>query len=714
MYKPKILPDPIHALADEAVVGYGGPGEVANSSPRLDMAIKEVANSATPHGNDNPFSRAYEAPYVTSGTNDLVRAKTIHRKQLPKRGGKWTVQRKGIIPDGKWIMFISDEGEIHISVIPHALNHGIRHAAILIHSKDFPGFSNVRVGDEFAEGTILYVPTAMKNNIYSYGLNLNVASTSAHQVPDDGMFISETLAQTTVRHVRIFELPVNSNDVLVRINGKTIPEVGDVIDPSKPIIGKRTIADDVGGIIALEEWRHDPSDIQITDTVIVSPSAVKGVVKDVRITASSPKFTYSKEIGFQEVLEHVAKSRNAWAELMGAVPDIKADMTTDTNLLLTKARVMCNNTKLLMKDREAPELLIEVEVVWDSPLSTLVKMATVIGGKGMICGVLPDDQMPVDADGVRADIIKGANVAVKRNIPTDDILHTMGALVHRGHRQMLVMLDPSFTTYTRYKEVRKAVKKAPAEILDGILSKYMRLVHLLNPDQEETTADALNKREISPRELIEFILTGGLMITRSTSIATGTRTHRDVLNHPYVDEFAPTVDYINIYDPLTGNTRKSKDKSYIGNLYMFPQLFSADDPSATHSASYYPTGLIAAKKEGAKSTYPIRDKCIIIQGPDEVTHFPLNGSVELVNRYRASTGSLSVVDHQLVNQAKSGKAGDPALVLSEEDMELNALKLVNHMLTDLGQIRLIVPDGTEFTPPIVVKTITPDAVPIID
>jgi len=671
-------------VVSELHMGSGSlTGLPTQSAPRIQMGWQEFNNS-DPMVKIGENGRGAEVPYISTG-HEMLRTLASFRIQLPLRGKRWIVQSKHVVGTNHFVVFKSDTGEIHIADYVNTINQGRRKAVSLFPPDGMPSFNKIKAGMNFKGGTVLLAPLSANDNWYTQGRNLNVLATSDRRVPDDGFVISETFANSTgAITTKVFDIAIHLNDVLVgnKHTGRYIPEVGDVIPPSGMIIAKRDLGSEVYNIASYIEYLRDPFKLRLTDNCKISQLPVEGVVTKVEIQGVIPKLNFIGNPGWASLTDILNKQLKEW-KAFSEQPFLKEPKLTQDAALIANKAFIFGTGKFKLEDADDPiaPVTIRVEVQWKVPYHKGTKLATTIGGKGIVIKVLPDSQMPVDSSGVRADLLKGCNVAFKRNIPTDEILPLEGAIMRTGHIKMLKLLG--LKMYASRESIKEALEKAPPNVITNLADMYLRLIRIFNVEQAELSAEPMMEDYV---EWFTDILYDQLSVVRNLTQSMKLDI-REIINNPATKEFAPQFEHIQIWSDRLNKYVPSPKKVFIGNQYMFGLYFDSYDPSATNSSRYYPDRTIAPKSpEELKDTTASRDSVLVVQGSDEITQVPQAAKLSTLAKFRYSTSNIDAFREQCSDYLINGVCEelDPE---PDADLSTDGVIVLRHLL-DIGGHRL--------------------------
>jgi hypothetical protein len=297
--------------------------------------------------------------------------------------------------------------------------------------------SKLRVGAFIPKGTIFAdSPAVGDNSDYMYGTNANVAYMSIPSVAEDGFMVSESFIKKLkfkVYETRVVEFGANKFPLNLYGNPneyKSFPDVGDYVR-------------DDGLLMMLREYDENtsPVDMSIYDTMepdFISDKGVyvrvgKGKVIDIQIVSNNSQRKnlprtmcaqmdkYNKAIQkyYHEIIDIDRQLRMEKKKKYG---DSNIDLTPKFHRLVVEALAITNHDldkhkqPLRLLNRKSPideyRVVFTIEYEVDSKIG--YKITGSSGDKGTIVKVEKDENMPVDAEGNRADIVMDAASVISR------------------------------------------------------------------------------------------------------------------------------------------------------------------------------------------------------------------------------------------------------------------------------------------------------------
>lgn len=301
-----------------------------------------------------------------------------------------------------------------------------------------------------------------------------------------------------------------------------------------------------------------------------------------------------------------------------------------------------------------------VEVSFEYPVVPNVgfKQSNTHGGKGVICAVWPDEDMPLDADGNRAELIMDGDSIIKRmNIGT--------------------LYEQWINATTR--DVSKRVQQFMAEGGDyqEAFNYLMSYYWTVSPIMAETLEE--NAGSVDPKTHVDYVLSEGAYIWYPTN---NPAEPVDMIKKLY-EYFPPT------FGPVTyAPERFVTDRNVlIGSVYVVVLEKTGGDWSGVSSAKLQHFGIPARVSNADKYASPGRNQPVRILGESEV---------RLLNAVVGSDVTADLLDQSnspathkaIVNQILSlGELGNIDEIIDRREIPLGnsrSLQFVRHILECAG------------------------------
>lgn len=243
---------------------------------------------------------------------------------------------------------------------------------------------------------------------YRYGVNAKTIYLLTPEVKEDSVVISESFAKrTSFNLVTKTEAVINKNDILCNmfgdINnykpllniGETIPDNGILFATRK--MDKRNISADFTDMALLKPYYTDnkfkgAGEIVDIDIKVNDLDELKSDIhREQLLELYTDQFRYNQEI--YNVLYPIVKNQNNKVSTR-----LEQELFNATNYISPKIKYSSNTGNFDFAH-------ITIYTAANTPLHSAMKMTNRCGAKAVIGKVWPDENMPVDINGVRADVI---------------------------------------------------------------------------------------------------------------------------------------------------------------------------------------------------------------------------------------------------------------------------------------------------------------------
>ncbi len=350
------------------------------------------------------------------------------------------------------------------------------------------GLAGLEEGAEVPAGRRLFDTEEWdEHGNFSYGANLKgVYAPLWGMTYEDGVVVSESAAarmSTTV--VQEIKVSLNTNDILINCYGDDegtyvpFPSIGEetidrVLCSRRRLNFQSVYADFARDRIG--EINFSTDDVFFAD----------GVVIDVEVYSNAPVEQLERSAFNSTILERLRANTAYYEAVRSCLTGLKEQgysLDADAGFALQRAKTMLSEDYKFVDDGRSDfdNMILRFRVAAELPLTEGSKITGRYGNKGTVSVILPDDKMPVAADGQRADIILNVLGVVNRlNAPQlweQEINYIGNELVKR----MRKMSDPA-ERYALYQKFTKAVmprdhgarmRKRLLKLSDEELATYM-------------------------------------------------------------------------------------------------------------------------------------------------------------------------------------------------------------------------------------------------
>lgn len=288
--------------------------------------------------------------------------------------------------------------------------------------------SNIRNGQRtYVDTVIADSPAKAPDGDYQFGIHANIALTSDPVVIEDGIKISESFAER-LKFTLFESRTVNfSNDsVGLNIYGdddiyKMFPNIGDKVRQDGIVFAIRDFDDELAPTDLSKDALKIPT---MFDTCTYGYPGAE--VIDIEIIKGDTQRT-ELLVGMQEQLQYHHNSQvryyrsiyEEYKRLLKEYRGSKLNLSNRFNSLIKDAYAIINAEDIKLSYRSRDKLngwTVKVVYKYELTPKLAYKLTDLMGGKGVVCEVVPDEQMPINEINIRADILMDNQSPYKRTI----------------------------------------------------------------------------------------------------------------------------------------------------------------------------------------------------------------------------------------------------------------------------------------------------------
>ncbi len=284
------------------------------------------------------------------------------------------------------------------------------------------------VGSIIPQGTIVaQSPNVTESGVWKYGRESNVVLLSIPQCIEDGIVISRSFAEANkITSIETHMLSWGKRSFPLNIYGdeniyKILPEVGEIVRQDRLLFALRDYDERLACVDMTNEALREPD--LIHDTLVYVPAGSK--IVDIKIMCANSNQTFTADEMLTQPRRYADAQKRFYTEILETVREFERRVGV-RNVPMTPAlhRLMVEtirevgeiSTNAISTYRAVPldEWSIEVTIATSITPDVGFKFTDCHGGKGVVVEVWPDEDMPVDAWGNRADVIMDGDSTVKR------------------------------------------------------------------------------------------------------------------------------------------------------------------------------------------------------------------------------------------------------------------------------------------------------------
>ena len=630
---------------DRRLMGVNGLNfaDVTDSSPRKQMFASHIGQCLVIKGGTERFlqtgmERQYaKTTFSVKMPEDGIILKVLHRYQ--ETMGPESIRN----PETILIYEVAsgpNEGEIAMLRLPGFFSDqtyfGFEYKARKITNSIGPNRA-------IPKGTILLdSPAVTEGGDYKYGRELKVAYMSHPAVSEDGMAVSrDVLKHFAIKTYKRIEVEWGSRYFPLNLYGdegnyKPFPDIGDVVRGDGLLMALRR---DERALAIVEQSSRATREVDYHHDRRVYASGAGGRVVDIKIYHDDYTNSNTPEEMEQQPMRYHRATQRFFKELIDTLGEIEKRrngnmvISKPLHALAVEADAILDNRANGAQDRRQllhrknplddwrVEFVIEYEVI---PTEGF-KWTDCHGGKGVICAILDPEDMPVDENGVRADVIMDGNSTNSRmNLGRKYEQYFNSASAHVCHqvRKMLNM-EPNEPAMMAKLEALESTNKALVNQVWEYLCGYLRIMSptKMYPWYWNGEAYTVNKGLLkNPFPRTQYLSTvvnsvDGLVIywppenPREFPHAV-----RLIQADPrYRPHHGPVT-----YRGYSGNLVKTVNKVRIGSVYVIMLEKIADDWTAVSSSKRQHFGVISQITSWDKHSSPQRVQAIRAWGESEI------------------------------------------------------------------------------------------------
>lgn len=282
------------------------------------------------------------------------------------------------------------------------------------------------------KGTVIARSPRVDNGRYNYGFNAKVAVMSINEITEDGFVISQSLAERLVAK-QYHTITINFGALLngevhvplslygTKDKPRQFPDIGEKVREDGLVFATRVYDKLTAGLTLTDSGLRKldlPSDNKFflpsgfTGGKVVDITVIKGKPKGLHEKFSAQAKKYHDMIirSKKRILEVYTHAKKKYGKVHLS-PELSLDLTE-----IIEELDSLNDSKVIPSKKKSPlgEWHVQITVEADMKASVSSKLTGLFGNKGTVVDVWPDENMPVDQWGTRAEIIIDGDSSVKR------------------------------------------------------------------------------------------------------------------------------------------------------------------------------------------------------------------------------------------------------------------------------------------------------------
>jgi len=569
-------------------------------------------------------------------------------------------------------------------------------------------------GTVIDKGTIFAdSPSVTKNGGYKYGVELNMALFTSHPVAEDGIMISRDVLDKL--KFKVFEtrsvqfgnhaFPINlyrntsqynqfadigdhirENGLLMMLRdySKTLAPIGmsihDVMEPDYAFDKAVYSRAGVGTVIDIKIYHND--DITSTTPIGMEQMLAKYVHHTNRYYRDIVNL--NKELSINRYKKHGKGARVLYkpelhrlmVEALATLDD-SSDPTSQFRGDAGRRMKASQKLNYLYKKTPIDDYRVDITVMYEITPDIGFKLTCCHGGKGVITKIEEPHNMPVDADGNRADIVMDSGSVVSRmNIGRLYEQYIGGACVsvQKKLKEMLGFDRNASINESLVTDVLSTNGVLFNQVKDYLFGFYQ----ICSPKQ------------------YEYCIKGSVeeqLVHLTSCISDKVYLYMPTDNAPETSDIIRQLEqhYPQCYGPVEygiGNTKIITDEPIrVAPLYMLMLEKIGDEWSSVSSAKLHHFGILASRTKSDKTTKPYRHTPVRTIGETEgriyVSYCGREAAAEMMDRSNSPVTHRHIVENIL----KADKPTDIQHVIDRDKVPLGnckSLQLIKHILLCSG------------------------------
>lgn len=513
-----------------------------------------------------------------------------------------------------------DNQEVGMALIPHnSKSEDELHQHFGFKYEKKPIMNTIAENTIVKAGTILAdSPNVDENGDYKFGIEANVAYLSVPDIIEDGVVVSRSFLQKG--KTKGFErrtVRFGGSNYPLNIYGnadeyKLFPEIGEAIREDGLLFALRSHDDILLPVEMSKRALGQPDFIEdkciyavpgakVVDIEVHHNSSVKNPPTPIGMEAQ-PKKYYESELRYHkeivDIYDQLIKSRGKHLKLspelhrqivysMGYMGTSNIPMIKRMPEHIRKDRIGNGKVDIKHKRVDNDDWTVTVTFEYDVVPDLGSKLTNLHGGKGVIVSIWEDEDMPVDKDGNRAEIIYDGDSIIKR-------------------MNVGVLYEQFFACASR-DVTKEIVHHANNGDNQKAIDRLMEFYSIVSPPMYDIFSSGDYGAPLE--EHLQEVLKDGIYLWMP-------------VNNPvdYVDVVKKVMDSFNVtYDKVTYKKNiTTKRETFIGSSYFLVLEKTGKDWSGVSSSKLQVHGLPAKTNRQDKYSSPARTSPIRIIGESEV------------------------------------------------------------------------------------------------
>lgn len=474
------------------------------------------------------------------------------------------------------------------------------------------------------KGTIFMdSPSVTDDGGYKYGIQANVAYMTHPATSEDGVLISrDMLPKLGFKTYESRVVEWGTSEFALNLYGdlddldeyKPFPDIGDVIRDDGVLMALRSNQPDELAVV--EKGIDDTRNIDYTFDNTIYANGPGGKIVDIKIhhdlinnnyaerhmDGQPQKYDDARRIFYKRIIDVWKRLYKQRGEALQITPEF--------NRLVVEARSVdtepgAARISKLYRQEPLDKYRVEFTIEYSIIPSIGFKITDGCGGKGVMCQIGEPDEMPIDEDGNRADIVMDPNSTISRTNVSRLFEQYYNSASRDVHKRICKTLG--VIPYSKNPDI----SKIDNDIINDAYLYLLEYYKIISPVMFNWFKDGLIKQ--TKTEYLREIVSVGV----SLYIPTDNQPESEVIIQQLEKHYKPT------YGPVSyvGNSGKrviTKKPVRIGSVYMILLEKTGDDWSAVSSGKLQHFGVLSQITKQDKYSKPTRNQAVRGTGEAEV------------------------------------------------------------------------------------------------
>ena len=599
-----------------------------DSSPRGAMIANHLGQSLVVKGaTERMVQTGYEREYgkYTFGVSMPCNAQIVEIIPRYRVGGPGSTDAINYNPQ---TIVIYEDQDTKVLGMLSLTDYCSNHQYFGFQFDDGPGMQHLYPRATIPKGTVFKrSPNVTNEGGYKIGLEANICYATLPATSEDGVLISDALLPRLGIHTyenrvvewgdKKFALNLYGDEN----NYKPFPDIGERIREDGVLMALRPYGPEELAIVERSVRSTMEVDYTFDNTVYVNGPG--GRVVDIKIHHDFHSYNHAERHMDKQAQKYDRERRIFYGRIVDVwkkynrLRNGNLQITPELSRMVVEAQSVASQgegQRVGMLYRQIPldDYRVEFVIEYDIVPGIGFKITDLHGGKGVICQVAKAEDMPVDQDGNRADIVMDPNSTISRM----NLGRLYEQYINAASRDV-------------HKAVCAMLKCTPFEAEDMAL---MKIQGGSNADLQQAYNHLLGYYKITSPHMYEWHTTG--KIEEDTAVYMSEIVNRGVTlyvppDNPVESEdmvLALEANYRPTYGPITyrGNSGRlvtTKDNVRIGSMYVVLLEKIGDDWSAVSSGKLQHFGVLSQLTKVDKYAKPARNQAVRGAGEAEVRIF---------------------------------------------------------------------------------------------